>query len=452
MTLFNPNEQQEEEEEEQQEHHQRDDSVEIIITTTTTTQKVTPEQQQQQQHQQEILDAIELGEDGGGGDGDGDGDELKTNAQQQQQQQELSIIEDDAAAVAIQTSTISNNNSNNNNNNKYACSSNSYKKTAVGLVLLAFIIFVIADALTNKYVRTGILQFLEWIEGHPVAGVLSFILVYFLATICFVPGSVLTLGAGFVFSAALNNNDDDGSSSLWKGVLLGTCAVFVGASLGAIAAFLLGRYLFRDGCVGRLTQRYTVFAALDNALEKKGLRIMILLRLSPIVPFNALNYIAGVTGIKFWHYCLACFGMLPGTILYVFLGASAGSLAEIGGSGDTDGDGDTDTDTDTGTDGEAVEEELEENKTVTITVIVVGIVFGVLAVAVTSYYAKQELNKVLEDAEKEKEDEDDENENENENEDDEEAANNNLANDDNHDNNNNNSETAADELSSAQLS
>lgn len=243
-----------------------------------------------------------------------------------------------------------------------------YKKIAIGLVLLGLIIFVTIDSLTNQWVRNGILAFLEWIENNTAAGVFAFMAVYFAATICFVPGSILTLGAGFVFSSAFD--------SLGRGVLLGTVAVWVGASLGAIASFLLGRYLFRDGCVGRLTEKYTVFKALDNALMDKGLRIMILLRLSPIVPFNALNYIMGVTGVKLWHYVVACAAMLPGTILYVFLGASAGSLSEIGGE-----DG----------------EEQESNRTVTIIVVVVGVVFGILAIGVTSYYAKKELNKVLED-------------------------------------------------------
>lgn len=242
-----------------------------------------------------------------------------------------------------------------------------YKKSAVGLILLGLIIFVIVDSLTNQYVKNGILEFLEWIENNIVAGVFSFMAVYFFATICFVPGSILTLGAGFVFSASFD--------SLWTGVLLGTIAVWIGASLGAIASFLLGRYLFRDGCVGKLTEKYKVFKALDNALVDKGLRIMVLLRLSPIVPFNVLNYIAGVTGVQFWHYTIACVAMLPGTILYVFLGASAGSLAEIGGDD---------------------EDEQESNKAVTISVVVVGVVLGILAVGLTSYYAKQELNKVLE--------------------------------------------------------
>lgn len=96
---------------------------------------------------------------------------------------------------------------------------------------------------------------------------------------------------------------------------------------------------------------------------------MTLLRLSPIIPFNAINYISGVTSISFLNYCLALFAILPGSILYVFLGASAGSLADSASSGD--------------------------NPTVTIIVIVVGAVFGIFAIVLTSIYAKRELNRVI---------------------------------------------------------
>merc|ERR1712238_50679 len=237
--------------------------------------------------------------------------------------------------------------------------------------------------------RDTLLRFLEWIEDNPTLGVIAFIGVYFICTVCFIPGSILTLGAGFVFSAS--------TSSLWTGVLLGTIAVFIGASLGAIASFLLGRYLFRDGFVARLTKKYTVFEAIDNALAEKGFRIMVLLRLSPIIPFNVLNYVSGITAIKLFHYCIACFAMLPGTILYVFLGASAGSLSEIDGNED---DNNVDL-----VDDEYIEQLEKEDKTVTIVVIVVGVIFGVLAIAVTSYYAKHELNKVIEKKEQEQEQE-----------------------------------------------
>jgi uncharacterized membrane protein YdjX (TVP38/TMEM64 family) len=234
-----------------------------------------------------------------------------------------------------------------------------YKKAVVAVILVAFIAFLIADSLTNGFVKDGINNFLEWIEANPVGGIFVFMLVYFVATVLFVPGSILTLGAGFVFANTFG---------LGAGVLLGTLAVFFGASAGAIVSFLLGRFLLRDWVSG-LTKKHTIFEALDNAFEEKGFRIMALLRLSPIIPFNAINYIAGVTAISFWAYFWALFAILPGTILYVFLGASAGSLAE---SANSSGG----------------------SSTVTIIVIVIGIIFGFLAVAFTSYYAKKELNKV----------------------------------------------------------
>jgi uncharacterized membrane protein YdjX (TVP38/TMEM64 family) len=235
-----------------------------------------------------------------------------------------------------------------------------YVKITLAALLVAFITFVIIDSQTNQHIRNGITAFLEWIEENPGAGVVAFMLVYFVATILFIPGSILTLGAGFVFSASFG--------SLGVGILLGVISVFFGACGGAIISFLLGRYLLRDA-VGRLSKKYSVLDALDKALAEKGLRIMILLRLSPIIPFNAVNYVAGVTAISFWSYVVALLAIIPGTALYVFLGASAGSLTESANSG--------------------------ENATVTIIVVVVGIIFGVLAIALTSYYARQELNKVV---------------------------------------------------------
>ena len=237
-------------------------------------------------------------------------------------------------------------------------------KLLLALFLVGFILFVVLDStIGNGWVIDAVETFLEWIEDNPVPGIFVFIVVYFFATVFFVPGSILTLGAGFVFANAFG---------LGAGVFLGTLAVFFGASSGATVAFLLGRFLFRDW-VSRKTKQYSIFEALDTAMAEKGFRIMALLRLSPIIPFNVLNYIAGVTAIGFWQYVWAMFAVLPGTILYVFLGASAGSLADSANSGD--------------------------NSFVTIIVVVVGIVFGVLAVALTSYYARQELRKVTEQPE-----------------------------------------------------
>jgi len=233
-------------------------------------------------------------------------------------------------------------------------------KIIIGILLVAFIIYVIIDSTTTGYIRTGVTSFLEWIEANPIPGFFIFMVVYFFATVFFFPGSILTLGAGFVFANAFG---------LGLGVLLGTLSVFFGAASGATMSFILGRYLLRDSVAG-LTKKYVIFEALDSALSEKGLRIMILLRLSPIIPFNAINYISGVTAISLRAYIIAMIAMLPGTVLYVFLGASAGSLTDSASSG--------------------------ENSTVTIIVIVVGVVFGFAAVGVTSYYAKKELNRVVE--------------------------------------------------------
>jgi len=236
---------------------------------------------------------------------------------------------------------------------------NFYKKIAIAVILLSFIGFVIGDSLTNKYIRDGIQSFLEWIEENPVTGIFAFMGVYFLATVLFVPGSILTLGAGFVFANAFG---------LGVGLLLGTVSVFIGASFGAIAAFLVGRFLLRDW-VKDLAKRYAIMEALDVAFSEKGLRIMTLLRLSPIIPFNAINFIVGITALSFWSYVWALLAMLPGTFFYVFLGASAGSLVDSAESGDSN--------------------------VVTYVVIGVGVVFGLFAIILTSYYAKKELNKIV---------------------------------------------------------
>jgi uncharacterized membrane protein YdjX (TVP38/TMEM64 family) len=186
---------------------------------------------------------------------------------------------------------------------------------------------------------------------------LSF-LVYAAAMVLFIPGSILTMSAGFVFASAFG---------LGGGIILVTLSTLIGASIGAAASFLLGRYLLRD-LVQRLARKYTIFEALDSALQQNGLKIFLLLRLSPIVPFNATNYIGGVSAVSFRDFALALFGILPGTIFYAFLGASAGSLADSSSGGD--------------------------NFTVTVIVAVMGTIFGISAIWLSARYARKELNRI----------------------------------------------------------
>jgi len=259
-------------------------------------------------------------------------------------------------------------NENNNDENKIETVNRRkrIRKIIISVLLLGLISFVIADSLTNKYIKQGIEVFLEWIEENPIIGMFAFMGLYFIATVLFIPGSILTLGGGFIFSNAFG---------LGIGVVIATISVFLGASSGAIVAFLLGRYILRDW-VENLTHKYPIFEAIDAALKEKGFRIMALLRLSPIIPFNALNYISGVTAISLAAYSWAIIAILPGTILYVFLGATAGSLVDSS--------------------------QRSDNETITIVTIIIGAIFGILGVFAVSYYAKQELNTILQRQEDER--------------------------------------------------
>ncbi|WP_230967006.1 TVP38/TMEM64 family protein [Nostoc sp. NZL] len=153
---------------------------------------------------------------------------------------------------------------------------------------------------------------LQWIDSLGALGAIAFIALYIIATVAFFPGSILTLGAGVIFGA------------VW-----GSLYVFIGATLGATAAFLVGRYLAR-GWIARKIADNKKFAAIDQAVGREGLKIVLLTRLSPIFPFNLLNYAFGITGVSLKDYFIGSVGMVPGTIMYVYIGSLAGNLAMIG--------------------------------------------------------------------------------------------------------------------------
>lgn len=153
---------------------------------------------------------------------------------------------------------------------------------------------------------------LEWINHLGPVGAIAFIALYIVTTVAFLPGSIVTLGAGVVF-----------------GVVLGSIYVFIGATLGATAAFLIGRYLARNWVYKKIAGN-DKFRAIDAAVTKEGFKIVFLTRLSPVFPFILLNYGFGVTGVSLKDYFLGSVGMIPGTIMYVYLGSLAGSCALIG--------------------------------------------------------------------------------------------------------------------------
>lgn len=116
-------------------------------------------------------------------------------------------------------------------------------------------------------------------------------------------------------------------------ILVGTACVWVGASVGATLAFLLARYVLRK-IVHEKSQKYRIFSAIDTATETEGLKLTLMLRLSPVIPFNALNYFMGITGVKFKDYVIGNIGMIPGTAVYVYFGTSISSLTSLAGETD----------------------------------------------------------------------------------------------------------------------
>jgi len=181
------------------------------------------------------------------------------------------------------------------------------KKSATGRIVV-LIAIVMALLLTTRFlpVREWLTNFNNWVGQMGAAGTFIFIIVYAIATVLLAPGSVLTIGAGFAFG-------------LWKGFL----AVSAGATLGASLAFLVAHFIARDK-IEAIAQRNEKFRKIDNAIGKQGAKLIFLLRLSPVIPFNLSNYFYGLTSVKFWPYVLVSWiGMMPGTFLYVYIGAAS---------------------------------------------------------------------------------------------------------------------------------
>jgi uncharacterized membrane protein YdjX (TVP38/TMEM64 family) len=157
--------------------------------------------------------------------------------------------------------------------------------------------------------RDVLTSFLTWVQHIGPWGTVLFGAAYVPAVLLFVPGSLLTLAAGFLF-----------------GLVKGTVIVSLGSTAGAAAAFLVARNVAHHWVVRRLAGRPRL-AAIGRAVEIEGFKIVLLTRLSPVFPYNALNYAFGLTSVPVEKYVLASWiGMLPGTLMYVYFGTATKSL------------------------------------------------------------------------------------------------------------------------------
>jgi uncharacterized membrane protein YdjX (TVP38/TMEM64 family) len=179
------------------------------------------------------------------------------------------------------------------------------------LLLLSSLIVTLVIAAKQLNFQ-GLLQTsIIWVESLGVLGPIAYIAIYNLATLLFIPGSLLTLKGGCLF-----------------GLFWGSIYVLIAATVGATLAFIIGRYLSRDW-VSRQMDKHPKFKAIDLAVAKEGWKIVLLTRLSPIFPFNLLNYAFGMTQVSLKDYILGSFGIIPGTVMYVYIGSLVGNIAMI---------------------------------------------------------------------------------------------------------------------------
>ena len=180
------------------------------------------------------------------------------------------------------------------------------------LFILGIIVCAMVAALILLPVKEYVLTALKWTEGLGIWAPVAIVVIYIIACVLFLPGSVITLGTGLLF-----------------GVVKGTIIVSIGSVLGAVAAFLVGRTLLRDW-VEKKVSGNAKFNAIDKAVGEQGLKIVLLTRLSPVIPFNLLNYAFGLTRVSLLHYFLGSWiGMFPATVMYVYFGSALRSLTDL---------------------------------------------------------------------------------------------------------------------------
>jgi uncharacterized membrane protein YdjX (TVP38/TMEM64 family) len=170
--------------------------------------------------------------------------------------------------------------------------------------LVTILIIIAKEVKIPEYFHNSV----TWIQNLGIFGPIVFIFIYNLATLLFIPGSLLTLKGGYLF-----------------GFIWGSIYVLIAAILGATLAFLIGRYLSRDW-ISQQMEKHPKFQAIEQAIAREGWKIVLLTRLSPMFPFNLLNYAFGVTQVSLKDYILGSIGILPGIVMYVYIGSLASNL------------------------------------------------------------------------------------------------------------------------------
>lgn len=191
-----------------------------------------------------------------------------------------------------------------------------FKFSWVSFLKITLLLILVAAIVTACYtlpVEKMLKKFLVWVEQDLGPwGPFVLAVAYIPLTVLAVPASILTLGGGYLF-----------------GLPVGFVADSLGATIGAAAAFLLGRTIGRSFVISKLKD-YPQFQAVAIAIQRAGFKIVLLLRLVPLLPFNMLNYLLSVTPVSLGEYVLASWlGMMPITLALVYVGTTLKDLSDV---------------------------------------------------------------------------------------------------------------------------
>jgi uncharacterized membrane protein YdjX (TVP38/TMEM64 family) len=157
-----------------------------------------------------------------------------------------------------------------------------------------------------------IAEITEWSKLHPVAGPVLYIVGVVIATVLFVPGSGSMMIAGFLFGLA-------------PGIIFAALGIAIGAQFAFLFARLGARHWVEEKVAGNPRMQ-----AIENGLREEAFLIIVLTRLSLVIPFNILNYSYGITSVRArTHFIATSLGMLPAVGLYVYLGTLARDIGQI---------------------------------------------------------------------------------------------------------------------------
>ena len=240
------------------------------------------------------------------------------------------------------------------------------------------IVFLVVSATTTIYFYSEMKQlfvnFLTFMKSHIFLGTLIIIGIKILGTILYVPGVLLAIATGYGYKQIFNN--------YLISIPVGTVVYMIGSFLGCSCVFLLSRTLLKDW-LHPILSSLKFYRALDRAISKKGYRINLLLRLSPLIPYNIMNYFLGITSTSYPAYLFGLTGFTPLVICYIYMGTTLDDLAEYSLS--------------------------KESKVLELVILICSIVFSIVCILIITKLAKDELELELanDDIESRKQENDD---------------------------------------------